>query len=814
MRTLTSTLQAAQIRGNLFPKAKIVLTLGATTYTYEAGVRVLVLDHKEEPFSQKATVLLDNKDNALSSLDLKGYKAVISYGAKTSAGDEYSACAPLWVIPQQLDSGRGADSAWSLDCTLQLKGIPDLLDDDKASGFYIPALTDTVKTVINGILGATISVFSHCTIYTVDWDSEDSLVDTYCPKQTVRITSGMSRLTALKLYLQYTRCMMMVQADGHVHIFVPKVTGTTWKADTVYAKGDHVIPTTPNNLTYRCSVAGTSGATEPTWPTAKGETVADNDVTWTAEVLDYTYSLPIGTQRTLTLRPNGAGDETAISSEYPQETDHYADVDEVVADEDTTYVRESSPSAYKRDLYALTGHTTESKIIRSVKIYFRIASGELGSIIYAKPSQKSGTIVTDGTEVTSVATDYATFSQTYLTNPATGMAWTWAEIDALQVGVSLKSAGAYFAQCTQVYVEVTYGLALITGSHTFSSKQYRERIVIPNYVGVNSMVGDIPQYSGYAVDPSIKVWAVNTAYAVGDKVIPTVAKGLQYTCTTAGTSHAATEPTWPTAEGATVADNTVVWTVGIMLKSAFENMRLASNAQATAVAGCIIAQAQLATEGGAASVPLNVGAECLDYVKVVDANQDDIRFGNAGYVHRKVDFRKNKWEMSFGFGGWLANQVASRSLVQTAMGSQLGEGAVTNISLNIIIDVGDTLLHASDGQTQTNSATYVKVKETLIPCYGYSRVKFDMACTYDDSGNVATARIYRNGVALGTERVQTDDTNFVTYSEDFSGFKPGDLLQIYMKAVKSTALLKNFRLYWDNVNQNMPYEPAFVDTVS
>jgi len=57
-------------------------------------------------------------------------------------------------------------------------------------------------------------------------------------------------------------------------------------------------------------------------------------------------------------------------------------------------------------------------------------------------------------------------------------------------------------------------------------------------------------------------WEDTTSYALGDLVEPTTPNGLVYKCTTAGTSHASTEPTWPTVGiGSTVADNTVVWTL-------------------------------------------------------------------------------------------------------------------------------------------------------------------------------------------------------------------------------------------------------------
>lgn len=63
----------------------------------------------------------------------------------------------------------------------------------------------------------------------------------------------------------------------------------------------------------------------------------------------------------------------------------------------------------------------------------------------------------------------------------------------------------------------------------------------------------------FAATQAISSWVVNHAYSLNDLVVPTSANGHYYKATTGGTSHAATEPTWPT-NGTTVADNTVVWT--------------------------------------------------------------------------------------------------------------------------------------------------------------------------------------------------------------------------------------------------------------
>jgi hypothetical protein len=156
---------------------------------------------------------------------------------------------------------------------------------------------------------------------------------------------------------------------------------------------------------------------------------------------------------TETLRPNAAGDETNIALQYPTSGEHWDKVDEETADDDSTYVRDY-PVDYVRDLYNLPAHSVGSGTINSITIYFRIRA--YSGTGYAKPSQKSGGTVTDGTEQT-CTTSYETKSQTYTTNPATGAAYTWDEIDALQIGVCVKQTSSTSrTYCTQVYVEIDY----------------------------------------------------------------------------------------------------------------------------------------------------------------------------------------------------------------------------------------------------------------------------------------------------------------------------------------------------------------------
>lgn len=71
---------------------------------------------------------------------------------------------------------------------------------------------------------------------------------------------------------------------------------TAWVKLTAYTLGAFRRPSTTNGYAYECTTAGTSGSTEPTWPTTAGATVADGSVVWTCREpmteWEYSYTLP------------------------------------------------------------------------------------------------------------------------------------------------------------------------------------------------------------------------------------------------------------------------------------------------------------------------------------------------------------------------------------------------------------------------------------------------------------------------------------------------------------------------------------------
>jgi hypothetical protein len=63
-----------------------------------------------------------------------------------------------------------------------------------------------------------------------------------------------------------------------------------WSSGHNYAIGDMIVDS--NNNIERCTVAGTSAGTHPTWPTILGNTVGDGGVTWTLVAL-HTAPVPM-----------------------------------------------------------------------------------------------------------------------------------------------------------------------------------------------------------------------------------------------------------------------------------------------------------------------------------------------------------------------------------------------------------------------------------------------------------------------------------------------------------------------------------------
>jgi len=217
---------------------RCVLTYGANTYTYDL-TRIKELSHTRQTFSHKGQVMLDDTDKTLHGLDLEGYKAVISRGLITKAGEEWIALPPLWVVGQQRDSYRDR-----LECSLSLEGIFDRMGKHKAESTLTLASTDTqtVKDLLTGLADTTLTdgtntPYSNYPAYTITFDSEDDLIDSFKPADSFRVNENDTRLSKWKELLRYTDCVSRIGNDEEIHIFNPTTSGTDYDNEYSLVQG-------------------------------------------------------------------------------------------------------------------------------------------------------------------------------------------------------------------------------------------------------------------------------------------------------------------------------------------------------------------------------------------------------------------------------------------------------------------------------------------------------------------------------------------------------------------------------------------------
>ncbi|KKN76893.1 hypothetical protein LCGC14_0365440 [marine sediment metagenome] len=85
--------------------------------------------------------------------------------------------------------------------------------------------------------------FSHCIAYEIDYDTSTAgtLLETYQPKDALRIDKGSSRLEIIKTLLRLTGFSMRAGDDGDIHIFQATTSGGSYDYQYSLAAGSHVF---------------------------------------------------------------------------------------------------------------------------------------------------------------------------------------------------------------------------------------------------------------------------------------------------------------------------------------------------------------------------------------------------------------------------------------------------------------------------------------------------------------------------------------------------------------------------------------------
>lgn len=114
-------------------------------------------------------------------------------------------------------------------------------------------------------------------------------------------------------------------------------------------------------------------------------------------------------------------------------------------------------------------------------------------------------------------------------------------------------------------------------------------------------------------------------------------------------------------------------------------------------------------------------------------------------------------------------------------------GQSINYLFDVVLDGAGNSIPAAAGdyyqftewnEKQSTGQSYLKTHEIRAWRDGAYRVRFLMRG--ETSGNDGYGRIYVNGIAEGTERINGTGA-YIEYAEDISGISQGDLIQIYVK---------------------------------
>lgn len=153
------------------------------------------------------------------------------------------------------------------------------------------------------------------------------------------------------------------------------------------------------------------------------------------------------------LRPNASGSYSEC--EWHGASSNYRCVDEAIADEDSTYVYKSGGGA-SLDTYNIQNRSEGSGTVNSVTVYARARADGVDNM-RAQIVIRTHAAIYYGNEIALIGNaGWNNYSENWSTNPYTGEAWTWSEIQYLQIGIKLYDDGNGYPECTQVYAEVNY----------------------------------------------------------------------------------------------------------------------------------------------------------------------------------------------------------------------------------------------------------------------------------------------------------------------------------------------------------------------
>jgi hypothetical protein len=390
--------------------------------------------------------------------------------------------------PTQTDWNGGTVLRWAIDPATNFLDLPDLGGEDPLEGGFQPAVEHpTVKVLRFEVTPiGEVAFGSYSWVRTTDNDKylswEGGLSIYHITSTATDVPSGRSITTTGYTYVSEGVDTGWLDTGGTIFTGDYRAVGNTlmkdlnWdrRRETHLDESSMTIADIPQDGEVALAYLYWSGwwnqnaaDTTCTFRINRGETIRPN------EVGDYTQCLPVGDSPNYQcvddvvvdddstyvrtgheyeiLRPDGSG--TYTQCDAVGDSPNHQCVDEETADDDSTYVRTWYGST-EMDTYNLADHSQGSDDITSVTVVVRTRGTSSGHA--AQTVIRTHNVNYYGT-YTVVPTSYTDLSTTYETNPNTGVAWTWGEVDALQAGVRQYDLNGGYLCTTQVYIGVEYG---------------------------------------------------------------------------------------------------------------------------------------------------------------------------------------------------------------------------------------------------------------------------------------------------------------------------------------------------------------------
>jgi hypothetical protein len=227
---------------------------------------------------------------------------------------------------------------------------------------------------------------------------------------TLVATGGITTLQANTWYL-FEFHIKIADSGGRIEAKIDGILDIDYTGDTK--------PGTATTVDNIYLVDSSTGAVDDL---AMNDTTGATDNSW------------CGDGRVIALTPNANGDSSQFVGSDGNSTDNYLLVDETPSDGDTTYVATSGVGYV--DMYNLSDTGLTSKTILRVWPEARAREAVAASGTFQLGVKTGGTEYWSSTQT--LLTSYARFLGTvHTTNPQTGVAWTIADLDAIQAGVKV-----------------------------------------------------------------------------------------------------------------------------------------------------------------------------------------------------------------------------------------------------------------------------------------------------------------------------------------------------------------------------------------